>query len=244
MIRSTLIVAAVGASFMLSAHAAETTEALSKKLMASIPGLTVDSLKETPVKGVYELVSGKDVAYVTSDGRYMFQGILFDIEKRTNLTEDRATDLRAETMKQINDKDTIVFLAHGKTKHTITVFTDPSCPYCRKLHNEVAELNKQGVKVRYVLYPRAGVNSPVGQESLSILCATDRKAEIDKSLSGQPMTTSICDAQKSALEKSIQVGNDMGLAGTPYIVTEKGHAMPGYMPADRLIQALNSTNSI
>ncbi len=225
----------------LPASAAHAPKGLAEKLTAALPGLTVDALNQTEVKGIYELVSGKDVAYVSEDGRYMFQGILFDIENRKNLTEARLDGIRAKSLKSIKDEDTIVYAPKGAVKETITIFTDPSCPYCRKLHKEIHELNKAGIKVRYVMYPRDGIQSQAGKESLSILCSKNRLEELDKAMNGQSNTNTSCEnseLEKSNLEKFIQLGDEMGLQGTPYIINSDGRAIPGYRPAKDLIQEI------
>lgn len=220
----------------LPALADPAAEALAKKLKETMPGLPLTSVTATPVVGVYEVVAGPDVVYMTGDGRYMFQGALVDFEQRKNLTEERRTGIRVELLKQVKDEDTIIYAPQGAAKHTITVFTDPSCPYCRKLHNEVPELNKQGVKVRYVLYPRAGLDSPIGKSSIGIMCSKDRKAELDKSLGGQSVSLPACD--RHPLAHMIDLGTQLGLEGTPFIVTEGGQVIPGYRPAAELVKVL------
>lgn len=232
--RLTVLALALATSLPVLADPA--VEALTKKLKETMPGLPLTSVTATPVAGVYEVVAGPDVVYMTGDGRYMFQGVLVDFEQRKNLTEASRTGIRVELLKQVKDEDSIIYAPQGAAKHTITVFTDPSCPYCRKLHQEVPELNKQGVKVRYVLYPRAGLDSPIGKLSIGIMCAKDRKAELDKSLGGQSVSPPACD--KHPLAQQIDLGTQLGLEGTPFIVTEGGQVIPGYRPAAELVKVL------
>ncbi len=214
-------------------------DALAQKLKAAMPGLPLTSVAPTPVAGIYEVVAGSDVIYMTADGKYMFQGVLVDFEARKNLTEARRTGIRADLLKQLKDEDTIIYAPMGTPKHTITVFTDPSCPYCRKLHAEVPELVKNGVKVRYVLYPRAGLDSPIGKSSIGIMCAKDRKAEMDKSLAGQAVNLPLCD--KHPLAQQLELGAELGLEGTPYIVTENGTVISGFRPAAELLKVLETS---
>lgn len=236
MIRSALL---FSATMLLATHAwADAAgDALGKKLKEKMPGLPLTSVEPTPIPGIYEVVVGADVAYFTADGRYMFQGQLVDFDARKNLTEDRKLGIRKELLKQVKDEDTIIFAPIGTPKHTITIFTDPSCPYCRKLHAEVPELVKNGVKVRYVLYPRAGLDSPIGKASIGIMCAQDRKAELDKSLNGQNVNLPVCD--KHNLAKMLEIGQALGLEGTPYGVTDQGVVIGGYMSAAKLLDMLN-----
>ncbi len=237
LILASAIALAATLSPLSTAWADAGADALTKKLKESMPGMPLSSVTPTPVAGIYEVVAGPDVVYMTADGRYMFQGVLLDFEQRKNLTEERRAGLRVDLLKQVKDEDTIIFAPQGAVKHTITVFTDPSCPYCRKLHKEVPELNKQGVKVRYVMYPRAGLDSPIGKSSIGIMCAKDRKAELDKSLGGQSVSLPACDTHPLAAQ--LDLGIQMGLEGTPFIVTESGHVMPGYRPAPELIKVLD-----
>ncbi len=205
-----------------------------------MPGIPLTSVTPTPVAGVYEVVAGSDVIYMTGDGKYMFQGVLVDFDARKNLTEARRTGIRADLLKQLKDEDTIIYAPMGAPKHTITILTDPSCPYCRKLHAEVPELVKNGVKVRQVLYPRAGLDSPIGKTSIGIMCAKDRKAELDKSLAGQALNLPTCD--KHPLAKQLELGSALGLEGTPYIVTDSGVVISGYRPAADILKVLDGKN--
>ena len=92
-------------------------------------------------------------------GRYLFGGPLLDMRTRRNLTEDYDRERRIDTLAQVSERQMIVFEPQGKVKHTLTTFTDIDCGYCRKLHNEIGELNALGIRVRYLLFPRAGIGS-------------------------------------------------------------------------------------
>lgn len=230
---------AVSMAAMPQAWADAAGDALAVKLKAAMPGIPLTSVTPSPIAGIYEVVAGSDVIYMTADGKYMFQGVLVDFEARKNLTEARRVGIRADLLKQIKDEDTIIYAPMGTPKHTITVFTDPSCPYCRKLHAEVPELVKNGVKVRYVLYPRAGLDSAVGRSSVGIMCAKDRKAEMDKSLAGQTASLPMCETHP--LAKQLELGGALGLEGTPYIITDEGVVISGYRPAADILKVLNET---
>jgi thiol:disulfide interchange protein DsbC len=235
-IASTLVLSA-SVAFMPLVFADAAGDALAAKLKAAMPGIPLTSVTPSPIAGIYEVVAGSDVIYMTADGKYMFQGVLVDFEARKNLTEARRVGIRAELLKQIKDDDTIVYAPMGMPKHTITVFTDPSCPYCRKLHAEVPELVKNGVKVRYVLYPRAGLDSPVGRTSVGIMCAKDRKAEMEKAVAGQTLNLPMCETHP--LAKQLELGGALGLEGTPYIITDEGVVISGYRPAADILKVLN-----
>ena len=218
-------------------------ERLKNTLPSSLPGLRIDSVTPTPVPGVYQMVSGQDIAYVSADGKYMFQGILFDVEKRKNLTEDGKNAPRAEILKSLKSTMIISFKPQGKTLETITVFTDPSCPYCRKLHDEVPKLTQMGVEVRYVTFPREGVSSETGRAIEAAFCSKSPKESINKLMKGESsseMMPCVGNSGKDAIAYFSKVATEIGAHGTPYIVSSNGKAIPGYRPAEEIMKALKN----
>ncbi len=196
----------------------------------------VQQINNTPVPGLREVVLDGEVIYVSEDGRYLIQGNLVDLQGRRNLTEETRGKLRADTLAKLDEKDMVVFAPEGAVKHTITVFTDPDCPYCRKLHSEVPELNALGIKVRYLAFPRAGIDSPTYEKSVSIWCAADRKAAMTTAKDGGEVAKATCD---NPVADELKLGIKLGVRGTPTIITETGHTFPGYVPAKELAAALD-----
>lgn len=203
---------------------------LKDKLAALVPGQTPDSVAPSPIAGLYQIRYGTQVIYVSSDGRYVLEGSLLDLKERRNLTEEARSGARKEVMDAMGEEKMIVF-APEKTKHTITVFTDVDCPYCVKLHKEMAEYNAAGIKVRYVLYPRAGVGSPSYQTSVSVWCADDRQDALTRAKNREPVESKTCD---NPVVEHLQLGRAVGVSGTPAIVLEDGEMIPGYRPAREL----------
>lgn len=224
---------------MGAASASPEIEKLTGTLMKSMPGLKVDSLRPTPVPGLYELVTGSDVAYVTSDGVHMIQGMLYNVPERKNLTEQTLAQSRVKALQSIEPASLLVFPAAGKPKHTITVFTDPSCPFCIRLHSEIPKLNELGVTVKYALYARNGNNTLTGRQLSEVLCSADPKAELGKFF-GAPMRDAKgakCPGAEG-LERIARVAPQVGLKGTPHIVSDNGMAFSGYQPAAELLRNL------
>ena len=197
---------------------------------------SVQEVKSTPVPGIREVVVDGQVIYATEDGRYILQGTLLDLQARRNLTEDSRGKLRAAAIAGLDEKDMIVFAPKGEVKHTITVFTDPDCPYCRKLHSEVPELNALGIKVRYLAFPRAGIPSPTYDKTVSIWCAKDRQAALTAAKEGAEVAPATCD---NPVASELQLGMKLGVNGTPTIITDTGRTFPGYVPAKELAAALD-----
>lgn len=205
------------------------------------------SIKESPIAGLYEVLVGSQVFYFYKDGRYVISGDLFDMKKGKNLTqaarsEAQMAELKVkkpeniEALNKMGEKNMIVYAPTGKVKHTITVFTDIDCGYCRKLHNEMADYNKLGIKVRYLAYPRAGEGSGSYHKAVSVWCANDQRKAMDTAKSGGNLPSKQCD---NPVKAHLDLGHQMGVNGTPALVLENGQLYPGYAPADKLIALLD-----
>ncbi|NNC55525.1 MAG: DsbC family protein, partial [Pseudomonadales bacterium] len=118
----------------------------------------------------------------------------------------------------------------------IYVFTDVDCYYCQKLHREVGQLNDLGVEVRYLAYPRAGVNSPVHKKLASAWCAKDPRDALTKLKAGEDIPENEC--AKNPIASQFHLGNRLGVSGTPAIFSESGKQLGGYVPADGIAERL------
>jgi thiol:disulfide interchange protein DsbC len=130
----------------------------------------------------------------------------------------------------------VVFPPAGPTKHTVTVFTDIDCGYCRKLHQEIADYNQQGIKVRYLMYPRAGVGSESYNKAVWVWCADDRQDAITRAKRGEEIPHKTC---ANPVKEQFELGQTLGVRGTPSIILENGQMVPGYVPAAQLAQMLD-----
>lgn len=215
--------------FPLTAPAASglDTDELTKKLQQKFPGRQVQDIEPSPIDGIYQLSLEGAVLY--TDGDYLIQGDIFDLDTMSNLTKLNMID-------SISDSDTVAFTPEKGADHTITVFTDTTCGYCRKLHQEVDKLNEAGIQVRYMLYPRAGLGSPAAQTLESVWCADNPQKAMTQAKAGKQIPEKSCE---NPIQEHIDLAHRMGLRGTPLIVTDKGHVINGYKPADQLIQDLN-----
>ena len=221
------------------ANASPETDELSQKLIKTMPGLTIDSIAPSVIPGLYEVVSGGDVAYVTADGVHMIQGTLFNVPERKNLSENTLSRQRAKAIQALPASSLIVYKAKGKEQHVITVFTDPSCPYCHRLHDEIPKLNDLGVTVRYALYARGGEGTLTSRQLSEVICSPDPKAAIGRFFANSQLNASGASCtQADGLEAIARAANKVGLKGTPHIVASTGYASSGYMPAPELIRVL------
>jgi thiol:disulfide interchange protein DsbC len=205
-------------------------------LASKLPGAKPEDVHPTPVAGLYEISLGGSTGYITADGKYMLAGDLYEIDSKTNLTEQSHVAVRVKELSQIQDADTIVFAPTGAVKHTITVFTDVDCAYCRKLHSEVAELNKLGIRVRYAAYPRSGPGSDSWIKMESVWCAKDRREALTHAKLGEEPRPAKC---STPVATQYATGERMGVNGTPAIMTSDGNYISGYLAPVELAAKLD-----
>ena len=203
------------------------------------PQAKVDRVIPAPLPGFREALVGGQVVYVSDDGRYLFLpgsgGALFDAKAKKNLTEAALAGMRKQLLQTIPASERIVF-ASPNPKHTVTVFTDVECGYCRKMHSEIAEYNKQGIAVEYLAFPRMGIGSDDYKKMVSVWCAADRKAALTAAKSDGRLAGKDC---KNTVTLQYDVGQRAGLTGTPMILSEDGTQLGGYVPPAQLRAALD-----
>ena len=213
----------------------EVPAAVHDRLKEALPGYDAAQVRPAPLAGLFEFVAEGRVLYISADGRYVVSGDIIDLEANSNLTQARQGELTLKLIEELGEAQMLVF-AGAETKHTVTVFTDVDCPYCAMLHKEVPKLNAAGVTVRYLLYPRAGIASPTFKKSVSVWCAKDPHAAIGVAKSGGEVEARDCD---NPVADHYRVGQMAGVTGTPTLVLEDGRILPGYLPAEKLIQVID-----
>ncbi len=222
-----------------AAHAADvdagTEEKIRSSLAVLLPGLRPDTIRATPVDNLYEVAFGMRLVYLTGDGRFLLQGKLIDLETRTEITERRMSELKVAAMSEVGEDQMVVF-GPSDAKHTITVFTDIDCGFCRKLHSEMDQYGENGIRIRYLFYPRAGIGTESYDKAVSVWCADDRHAAMDQAKAGASIAKKVC---PNPVADHHALGQAMRIQGTPALVLEDGEMLPGYVPAKKLRQALD-----
>jgi thiol:disulfide interchange protein DsbC len=205
---------------------------------ARIQGAKVSDLRATPIPGIYEYVQGAQIVYVTEDGRFAFNGDLYQLADKANLTDSRRRALRLALLAAVQESSMVIFEPKDpkNTKYTITVFTDVDCQYCRLLHSQIAEYNRLGVRVRYLFFPRGGPNTESWTKAEQVWCSPDRQTALTQAKLGQPLVARVC--SPNPVGKDYELGNMIGLQGTPGIVTETGDLLPGYLPPPAMVEEL------
>lgn len=226
-------------------EAAQVPEAVRKSIEGLLAELAqggpvpTPEIRPAPVAGLYEVVLESLILYASADGKYLIEGgDILDLQnERHNLTEARRGEMRMAQLKEIKPEDAVVFKAEGETKHVLTAFTDTDCFYCRKLHKEIPALNKAGVEVRYLAFPRAGINSPTYHNMVSIWCSEDRNKAMDDAKAGHNVEQKFC---KNPVQDQYELGRRLGVTGTPALLMPDGELFPGYAPAADLVKHMES----
>jgi thiol:disulfide interchange protein DsbC len=216
------------------AHADE--DDIRKALSKSMPSIKIDSINSSEVKGLYEVIVGPSILYISEDGKYLLQGHLIDLEARKDLTDEKLAGARTSALEKLGEEQMIIFKPE-KSKYKISVFTDIDCGYCRKLHSEMDQYLEQGITVQYLFYPRAGKGSDSYNKAVSVWCSDDRNEALTVAKKGGTPEVKTCD---NPVDDHMKMGIAFEVKGTPMIVTEKGNIFPGYVPAKQLVKALAS----
>ncbi|MBP8271546.1 MAG: DsbC family protein [Sphaerotilus sp.] len=207
-------------------------------LAAKIPGASPGDLRATPVPGVYELAHGADVSYVTADATFIFAGDMYRITEDgnfPNLSELRRRELRLSLLAAVPESEKITF-GPQDAAHTIEVFTDVDCAWCQKLHSQVAEYNKLGIRIRYLSYPRSGPDTESWFKADSVWCSADPRKALTESKQGAALKKANCPA--SPVARHFELGQTIGIEGTPGMVLDDGELIPGYISPPQLLQHL------
>lgn len=215
------------------AVAADPDQAIRSTLKAIDPELPIEAIAESPMNGLYQVqLQGGRQLYASEDGQFLLQGYLFQVKdgKPVNLTEAAESEGVAKLMAAIPVSEMVVFAPKQPETH-ITVFTDTDCGYCQKLHSEVPELNRLGVEVRYLAFPRQGLESAAAKELVNVWCAKDPLNAMDRAKTRQPVADANCE---NPVAKQYALGQMIGVSGTPAIVLANGKIIPGYQPAPQL----------
>ncbi len=205
----------------------------------------IASLKPSPLPGFYQVIAAGQLVYVSADGKYMLHGDLVDLAAHRNLTEAGWAAFRKAELAKVPASQFIVF-APPHPKYRVVVFTDVNCGYCRALHEHIEEINRLGIEVDYLAWPREGVHTTAGRdtptytEMVSVWCAADRQAAFTAAMSGDKPKPAQC---AHPVRQQFELGLKLGVDSTPTIVDPDGYVVGGYLPPDKLLQMLQRNDA-
>lgn len=214
---------------------------IEENLKKNFPQLTIEEISASPISGLFQVMASGNIIYATQDGRYIIAGDLFDLkEGQNNLSEGARKTSRLKSLKAIEEENMLTFAAK-KPEYVVTVFTDVDCGYCRKLHADMSKLNDLGITVRYLAFPRAGESSATAEKMSKIWCAKNKQQAFNDASNDKAVEGSVCPSRSIA--RGYELGQAMGINGTPTLVFEDGTIFPGYLPPEKLLEAVKQIHT-
>ena len=206
-------------------------------IVKKIDGIRLEDVRMSPVNGIYEVTHDSDISYLSSDGRYAILGDMIDLDSDANISESRRRGIRARMLETVPENEMLVFPSK-EPKYTITVFTDIDCGYCRRLHSQIAEYNRLGIRVRYLFFPRTGPDTESWHKAESVWCASNRNDALTRAKNGEDVKSPRCPAE--IVKRDYELGNKLSVQGTPAIILASGEMLPGYVTPGELVKYLKT----
>lgn len=241
---SSMLACLLTASLLSSAAQADDVgDRLAESLSVNGQSMPVKAVTETPMDGVYHvrLESGESF-YSNADGSHFLVGDLYENapDGLVNLTEQEQNQERADALAAVPESELVIFRGADEPKATITVFTDPTCPYCARLHDTIPELNERGIAVHYMAFPRAGMASQAATTLQQVWCSDNRSEAMTQAKEGKSISSAAdCD---NPVAGQYDLGKALGVQGTPAIILPNGQLVPGFVPPERLSAMLGLEN--
>ena len=210
-------------------------EIVEERIRTLAPTARSIAVSETPIEGILQVQVNGDIVYTSDDGKYMFQGRIIDLDTSDDLTEVAKSGIRAEILETVDATKQISF-AGEETAYDLMVFTDIDCGYCRKLHSQMEEYNEQGIAIHYMAFPRAGIGSESYDKAVSVWCASNQQDALTLAKSGGDPDPMQCE---NPIADQYQMGRELGVTGTPALLTKSGQLIPGYVPPEALRERLD-----
>ncbi len=222
---------------------ASAQELTREELAGRLNGVAAEDISDSPIPGLYEVAVGANVAYVTKDGRYIIRGDIYDAESSSNVSEETRARARISMLNSVEPASMIVFKpASGDVKHTVTIFTDIDCGYCRQFHREIDKVTALGIEVHYLFFPRTGPNTESWTKADQVWCAPNHNSALTRAkLGGEIPEVESCD---TPVESHYELGQLIGVRGTPAVFNEAGELIGGYLPPATLAQVLDDPDAI
>jgi thiol:disulfide interchange protein DsbC len=207
-----------------------------EKVRGLVPNAATIAVAETPIPGLLQVQINSELIYVTADGQYLVQGQIINLDTRMNITDHAKSGIRKAALTGLKPEEQISFKPE-KTDYDLLVFTDIDCGYCRKMHNQMPEYNENGIAIHYLAFPRAGIGSASYEKFVSVWCADDQQAAMTLAKNGGEPEAASC---PNPIAEQYSLGRDLGVTGTPAIITTDGMLIPGYVPPVQLRQRLEA----
>lgn len=227
---------------MVKSDDTDQLDALRTKLAENLSDIPIEHLATTPVPGLYEMVSEGQIFYIDETASFLLDGNLVDLKGQKNLTEKSMTAQNLRYIDGIGEENMLIYTQTETTPtRSMSVFTDLDCPFCQRLHSELDILLDAGVSVRYLLYPREGLNTQAHRNLESVWCADDQHAALTAAKKGELSPLASCD---NPITQHVALARQLEITATPMIFLDNGQRINGYLDAETLLEVFDETKPL
>lgn len=239
----------IGLSLAANVFAATPEETVRRAMATLAPNVKIDAVQESVIPGFYEAIAGGEFVYVSKDGRYVIDGSAYDVPNKRDLTASSRANVRKIALDKVGPDKRIVFAPKAPiaTKHTVTVFTDVDCPFCRRFHQQIAAYNAKGIAVDYLFYPLS-IHPGADKKAEAVWCSKDRANAFTAAMAGADPGNATC---PNPIPELTHFAQALGIGGTPTILADDGSTVSTQIAAspdqfaaelDRLALAVAAKN--
>lgn len=202
-------------------------------------------VRQSPIPNLYEIEKDHLFGYVTTDGKYLIEGDLVNLKTGRQITAEHRRQDRVAALNKLGDKNMITFAPAPpmQARYVVTAFTDVTCPFCRRMHEQMAQYNKLGIAIRYAFYPRSGPDTAAFREAEAVWCSSNRHAALTQAFADAAAGRKIPQANdqcQNPVLREYKLGQALGLAGTPMLILPNGEKLDGYLPPKVLYARLQA----
>ncbi|MCG9683789.1 bifunctional protein-disulfide isomerase/oxidoreductase DsbC [Vibrio sp. Isolate23] len=207
-------------------------------------GLEVKKVAPADIDGLVEVQTSGGILFASPDGEYFLAGTLYKLDgngQYEDVLAKRQAPINAAKIEAF--KDSMIDFKAKDEKYVITVFTDITCGYCVRLHNQMKDYNDLGITIRYMAYPRQGATGSVADQMAAIWGSDDQQAAMHNGKVKREFPDKSKDFAKyqEIIKEHYTLGRELGISGTPAIFLPNGEMVGGYLPPEQMLQRLQQT---
>jgi thiol:disulfide interchange protein DsbC len=208
-------------------------------LQSRLGGAKIESVQPSPVSGLFEVrlqtPEGPRIVYSDERGNYLFTGRLLDLRNERDLTEERMQKLSAIDFARL-PLELALKVQRGNGRRLLAMFTDPYCPYCRRLEQTLLQIDD--ITVYVFMYPV--IRPDLADHSRAVWCSKDRvRAWLDLAALDRPKVPAAAPGCANPIDKVIELGRSMRINGTPTLYFSNGERAGGGMEVGALRRKLD-----
>lgn len=221
---------------MQSTYSQSTEQSVdSQWLEARFNEIGIKSVEATSIDDLKLVVLDNDqIVFMSEDGKVLITGQMMNLQSGENLTVAIENRLRRDKLATALPVGLFEFPAENETDR-ITVITDIDCTYCRRLHNELAQINARGIGVQYLMMPRSGLNTASHEKAVSAACSPSPEQTLTTAMQGELPAKQQCD---NSIDQQFELARSLRINATPAIIFESGRMINSYLTPEQISQEL------